>query len=243
MWTAVASFAGKYVFEIIAAVCFAVFIGVVVYTVQNWCNHACRTAKAEAVTAKAELAQCKAESGKALAFYLEQVAKWEAQVAEQRREIEAAKVQKAEIVDKGRRSFEKIFKEKKTSEQQSRTRIAAEVRPNDVVIAPLALVREYNEAVAASPGAAQANSGSEIGISKNPASLVGEVGTFDALAVAQALLDNLHKYNQLAVRCNALVEIVTELEATHGNNTGGSAGKAVDAGGNVPSGAVAAQIF
>ena len=242
MWTAVATFASKYLFEIIAAVCFAVFIGVGVYVVQNWCNHACRTAKVEATEAKAALASCKDEAGKAMAFYLDQQSKWEAQVAEQKREIEAAKAKKAEIVNKNRKSFENLFKEKKTSETQSKARVVAEVRPTDVVTAPLALVREYNAAVAASPGAAQGDSGSSVP-GANPTSLVGEVGTFDALAVAEALLDNLYKYNQLALRCNTLVDIVKELEATHGVDTGRTDGQAEQPRGDVLSGVASAQIF
>lgn len=237
-------FGRKYLFEIIAVVCFVAAAGLVVYKAQNWCNHACRTAKVELTEVQASLATCQTDKAKEMSFYLEQVAQWQKQVAAQLAAIEEAKKNKEEIVEKNRRSFDQIFKEKKKNEAQSKERVVAEIRPTDVVTAPTALVREYNAAVAASAGLATGNSGSEVGVPQGAPGTLGEIGTYDAVAVAEALLANLYKYNQLALRCNTLVDIVKELEAKNGTTSvGGPAGTPEANGGDVLDGAARAQVF
>lgn len=237
-------FGRKYLFEIIAIVCFIAAIGLVVYKAQNWCNHACREAKVELSEAQGKLTACTDQAAKDKEFYLQQQAQWQKQVDEQNAAIEAAKQQKAEIVEKNRRSFDQIFKENKKNEQQSKQRVTAEIRPTDVVTAPTALVREYNAAVASRSGAPRADGGSKVGLPKDPVGTVGEVGTYDAMAVAEALIANAYRYNQLALRCDTLVDIVKELEAKYGTTpVGGPVGKAEADGGNSVGGAARAQIF
>ena len=211
MLSALAVFGRKYLFEIIAVICFLVFMGVVVYVVQNWCNHACRTAKVEAEEAKVALLTCTQAKEKEMAFYLEQRAEWQRQVDEQKAAIEKALKEKTEIVEQKRRSFNQIFKETKKNEASIKQRVEANVRPSDVVVAPLGLVREYNAAVASGPGAAKGDSGSQVE-GADPVGTLGTAGTFEALAVAEALIGNVLKYNELSARCTSLMELVKELE-------------------------------
>jgi hypothetical protein len=172
-------------------------------------------------------------------FYFQQREGWQKQVDAQNAAIEAAKQDKVEIVEKNRKSFDQIFKENKKNEQKSKQRVSVEIRPTDVVTAPVALVREYNAAVAAGPGASSPDGGSKVGLPKDPVGTPGEVATFDAMAVASAIIDNVHKYNQLSLRCDTLVDIVKELEARYGTTpVGGPVGKAEANGGNVLGGGV-----
>jgi hypothetical protein len=243
MWMMAAALGKEYWKQIVGGIALLLVLGYSVYAAQNWCNHACRVAKVELAEAKEALDVCKAKAAKDEAFYREQQASWEKQVANQKKAIGTAKKKKAEIVEKGRKSFDNIFKENSKNEQESKARIAVAVRPADVVTAPLALVREYNEAVAASASIAEGGSGGPVGAAGNPIDLAGEVGTFDAMAVAEAVVENVHKYNQLALRCNTLIDIVKELEEKHGIHNGGTDGKAEQSGGDVLSGAATAQIF
>lgn len=242
MIPALLGFGQKYLFEIIAVVCFVAAAGLVVWKAQNWCNHACREAKVALTEATTGLNKCIEDAEKAKTFYLEQNAEWQRQVNEQRAAIEEAKKVKEAIVTQKRESFNKIFKESKTNETESKARIRADIRPADVVSAPTALVREYNAAVASGPGSPQGNRGSEVS-GQDPVGTLGSTATFDAVAVAEALIGNVYKYNQLAAQCTALMEIVKELEARNDSNTKRTDGPAAAAGRDVPSRAAQSQVF
>lgn len=236
-------FGRKYLFEILIGVAALLAAGYATYKAQNWCNHACRTAIIERDEARANLTKCQENAEKEMAHFLTERAGWQKQVEDQAKAVKKAKAAKAKIVDDNRRKFDDIFTERKKNEAQSKERIVAQIRPSAVVTAPSALVREYNEAVANGTDASTGGRRAEVRIPNDSAVLVGEIESFDAVAVAEALIGNVHKYNELALRCDTLVEIVKQLEEKYGHDPNGTVGKTGADGGNVLDGAVRDQIF
>jgi hypothetical protein len=232
MWGALVSFGVKYLWEIIAAVCLVSAIGLVYWKAQSWCNAACREQRilvqeCDIVLKKTNelLAKERAERAKDKQYYMEQQALWQRQVDDQLAEIENVKAANQAIVEKHRKPFSDIFKRNTQNEQKAQVRINSNIKPSDVVTAPLALMREYNEAVARAP-AAKGSGGGEGRLSSNPTGAEDQVATFSALAVTETLVENVNRYNQLALKCDALVDIVVDLEARYGNNSGGTDGPA-----------------
>lgn len=222
-------FLKKYVFEIIAVVAITAAVGIVWYNVNNWCNGACKDAREEKHDLEVELATCAVNAQKQLELYNAEREKWVKEVERMNEEIAALKSRNEEAVKQSRRKFENIFKEQKKNEQRQKERVAVQIRPTDTVVAPLALVREYNESVASSFGPS-GDSGGKVWVPEDSSSLVGKVGTFDAVAVAEALLDNLNKYHKLAARCDALVDLVLQLEKTNAHAESGVQFEATRAG-------------
>lgn len=236
-------FGKKYLIEILMVVGALILLGGVVYKAQNWCNHACREARVERDEAKAALKTCQDKSEAEMAHYLNERATWQKQVDEQAAAVKTAKEAKAKIVDTNRRKFDEIFTERKKNERKSQERIVAQVKPTAVVVAPVAIMREYNEAIANGASTATGGRSPEVGLSNDSAVLAGEVATFDAVAVAEAVVGNIHKYNELALRCDTLIDIVKELEAKNGNaNDGRTAGAPAGDGGDVPDGTARAAV-
>lgn len=204
----------KYLFEIIAVVCITAAVGVVWYNMNNWCNNACQKAQKEVVAVNKKLdAESKARL-RDRELYDQEVAKWTAEVEKQKREIERITRARKQEAEKARRRLEDIFKETKRNEEQAQARIKAEIRPVDVVVAPLALVREYNEAVA-SANATLGGGGNPGWLPEGTGDLIGKTGTFDALAVATALVRNIQAYEKLVARFDVLVKYVRQLEGAY----------------------------
>lgn len=142
--------------------------------------------------------------------------KWHAEVEKQKKELEAAKTEKKEIV---RRNFD-MFKEskKKVTEIKKETtnEIKATIASDDVVTVPRAFVVVYNHAVEGSR-VAEGNSG-EVQVPDYSIGTKATPVTFDATYFAQTVKGNIDTYNELAARCNALIDIVEKLEIHDGTN-------------------------
>lgn len=172
-------------------------------------------------------------------FYDAQVLRWEKQVAEQQAKLDAAKKDQKKIIEKNKRSFDELFKKHTKLEARIQNEITAKLRPTDVIVAPRAVEWLFNDAAKGGsyspPASVRDGADSE--------RTAYQVGTYDATAWTQALVDNALKYNELALRCDTLVDVVIELEAKYGNPTGGAAGATGTAGGNGSNGVVADQLF
>ena len=119
-----------------------------------------------------------------------------------------------------------MFKESKkkvsTIKKETDNEIKATIAADAVVTVPSAFVRVYNHAIEGSR-VAQSNSG-DVQVPDYSIGTKAATVTFDATYFAEVLKGNVDEYNALATRCNALIDVVEELEAHNGNYAEGSYG-------------------
>lgn len=120
----------------------------------------------------------------------------------------------------------------------TRNEIKATIKVTDVVTAPANFHRLYNDAVYRSGSMPTfVGSGNPEGVQASSAELIGKSVTFDAVAFSEVVIGNVDKYNELALRCNALIDIVKEIQ--DGATVRGVEGKISKIGGDLPTGIVA----
>lgn len=193
------------------------------------------------LAARATIATMEKEHKKEKEAWQEEVKRWNAIVEQQKRELELAKQQKEAIVKQERKKFDSVFKKVVKVPEVIRNEVKLVVRPNDDVVVPTGFVRLYNDAVEGSRVAAE---GGEVRVSKDRSDLLGKSNTFDAVAFTEVVIENLYKYNELALRCNSLIDIVLKLERTYGTTySGGTGGDVAELGGDSIDGRIAAQLF
>ena len=154
--------------------------------------------------------------------FQQEVKKWEAQVEAQKKELAEAKAAKTEIVKRNFDMFKESKKKVSTIKKETDNEIKATIAADDVVTVPSAFVRVYNHAVEGSR-VAQSNGG-DVQVPDYSIGTKAATVTFDATYFAEVLKGNVDEYNALATRCNALIDVVEELEAHNGNYAEGSYG-------------------
>lgn len=88
-------------------------------------------------------------------------------------------------------------------------KLNSELKPDDTVTAPPAVRMLHDRAIS--------DYGHSSGEGENKATgdsggTAGKVETFEASAVAKVLTENIQQYNELAARCDALVDLVTQIK-------------------------------
>ena len=151
--------------------------------------------------------------------FANEVSKWKAQVETQQRELAAFKAQKDATVNRQFEMFKEGKKKQETNKKVTDNEIKATIHPTDVVTLPLAVVRVYNHAVSSS-GVAEGNETEGL-FTKDSTGIVSKVVTFDAPTFTEVIKGNVDKYNELAGRCDRLVDIVVELEKLNENTDTG----------------------
>lgn len=167
----------------------------------------------------------------------QQVAKWNSEKSQLETALASMKQEKQSAVHREFEMFQ--VSQKKVIENQKRTdnEIKAASKPDDMVTVPDWFVSVYNDAVEGSGITGEGSRDSKVA-SKGRPFTVDQIDTFDATTFAQVLKGNVDKYNQLAIRCDALIDTVKAQEAVDEKfNSGGNEGGTSQAGGNVPAGA------
>lgn len=139
-----------------------------------------------------------------------EVARWEAQVKQLNEEVEASKKAKKEVVQRNFDMFKESKKKNEVKKKEVTSAVKESIKPTDVVTVPLVFVELYNDAVAGT--GSPDGSGREARPPADSTRAAGQIATFDAVAFTQVMLSNVLQYNELAVRCDALIDIVNELE-------------------------------
>lgn len=165
------------------------------------------------------------------------VGTWNAEVARQKASNDKLAGMYNTLVDTKNAEFQASQKLLTAQQAASQQQVASTIKPTDVIVVPNGFVVLYNSAVESSKLAINGQASST---ESNQASSSGTIGTytsFDAIAFTQAVKDNLDKYNQLALRCSKVFDIVRGTL----NDTTGLDGTVSQDGRDVSSGTATAQ--
>lgn len=162
---------------------------------------------------------------------------WEGKIQEAKQENQK-EIDRLNIIAK--QNFEEYLLSKSKNEQTTKIiyrEIYKKIEPTDVVVVPANYAWLYDAAICAGPGQ-QCEGGTEE--SESGAQGVAATSTtpgtasrskeYDAAAFAKVTIGNVVKYNELALRCNSLIDIVKERQ--DGNDPSGTNGKDVPTGRN-----------
>jgi F0F1-type ATP synthase epsilon subunit len=145
--------------------------------------------------------------------YTKEVERWEEQLTAQINALKKSKKEKEDIIQKNRKSFDELYKRFSQNEQKLRTALAAALNGADIVV-PRKFIGLYNAAVANRPDSSDVDGGA-VEVSPDSTRVLAEVATFDAVAFSEVVIGNVLEYHRLAQRCDALVDIVIDLEASN----------------------------
>ena len=169
-----------------------------------------------------------------------EVARWDAQVAQLNKELDEIKLAKKEVIQRNFNMFQESKKKVVNQRKETSDAIPRLLSFSDRVIVPVVVVKLYNDAVEGT-GTTNRSEG-QIGQAASPKGASDQITAFEAVAFADVIISNVLQYNELAVRCDALIDIVNELEdVENGIDTKGLSGSTGDAGRDGTVGTVATQ--
>ena len=141
------------------------------------------------------------------------VAAWKAAVEAVDAYNKSEVARKDAIIKKNKEAYDAKVKRLNKEINARPATIQSAFKPSDVVTAPSNFRLLYNGAV----GSYSSDNKTE-SIGTNPFVLTGEVDTFGATPFAEVMVKNVDKYNALALKCDALIDIVKEEENAKATN-------------------------
>lgn len=140
--------------------------------------------------------------------------KWDEQLKAQIEALNKSKKEKDSIIQKHRKSFDELYKKYSEVENALKVALANAFNPDDVVVVPRKFIGLYNDAAAKRSDTPDVDGGATEAPSYTGEPLA-EIATFDATAFSEVVIGNVLEYHRLAQRCDALVDVVMELEASN----------------------------